>query len=284
MPCSPADMTNIGTVEPISSMRPLSAQRCCSVGTSSCQAGSAGPPVERAGAIGGPVDNRPQGQASTSSRKTRIRSLAQAPRGRRRRTPHSTIASSRDSEYVDTRRIRTVSSESARARASLLVLFLLGILLPLIDWRFGLDQTQELAESRTAAPAPVWPTDLAQWQALPKALDSYWNDAFGFRHTLLRWQAIASYDLGVSPTPNVIIGKCRGCSSPATNPSSSAADCTRFRQPNWTPGRSNWRPGERGFCGRALAACSWSCLTSTPSIRTRSPSVTAPWRGRRWTS
>ncbi len=33
---------------------------CCSAGTSSCQVASASPPLERAGAMGGPVDGRPR--------------------------------------------------------------------------------------------------------------------------------------------------------------------------------------------------------------------------------
>jgi alginate O-acetyltransferase complex protein AlgJ len=99
-------------------------------------------------------------------------------------------------------------SVSTRVYRSLLVaLFGLGIFLPLLGWCFALDHTPEPTENRTPAPAPSWPTDFAQLKALPPALESYWNDAFGFRRRLLRWNATAQYDLGVSGTAAVVIGE-----------------------------------------------------------------------------
>ena len=92
-------------------------------------------------------------------------------------------------------------------RGLLVLAFVLGITLPLLDWGFAIDDTPELIENRALAPLPKWPTDLRQWKALPAGLESYWNDAFGFRRQLIRWHAISRWALGVSASPNVIIGK-----------------------------------------------------------------------------
>jgi alginate O-acetyltransferase complex protein AlgJ len=103
------------------------------------------------------------------------------------------------------------SSDSAPGtpayRYALVVTFVIGIFLPLIDWRWSLDHSPELTENRVLAPAPAWPKNRTEWALLPKALERYWNDAFGFRRTLIRWQAEANYDLGVSSASNVVIGK-----------------------------------------------------------------------------
>jgi alginate O-acetyltransferase complex protein AlgJ len=92
-------------------------------------------------------------------------------------------------------------------RCVLVAVFVLGISLPLLDWRFDLDHTPRLTENRVPARAPDWPLDRRQWQALPASLEAYWNDAFGFRRQLIRWHAITRWALGVSASPNVIIGK-----------------------------------------------------------------------------
>lgn len=89
----------------------------------------------------------------------------------------------------------------------LVAAFALGIALPLLDWRFALDHTPELTENRVPAPAPSWPLNRKQLKALPASLEAYWNDAFGFRRQLIRWHAIARWELGVSASPDVIIGK-----------------------------------------------------------------------------
>jgi alginate O-acetyltransferase complex protein AlgJ len=99
------------------------------------------------------------------------------------------------------------SSRSYVYRWALVALFGVGISLPLLDWRFALDHTPELTENRVLAPAPAWPLTRAEWQALPPRLEKYWNDAFGFRRVLIRWHSIIRYQLGISPSPIVIIGK-----------------------------------------------------------------------------
>jgi alginate O-acetyltransferase complex protein AlgJ len=90
---------------------------------------------------------------------------------------------------------------------ALVVLFAVGISLPLADWKLAFDSTPELVENRVPAPKPQWPHDPAGWRALPKAIELYWNDAFGLRRRLIRWQAIAKYRWGISPTPFVVVGK-----------------------------------------------------------------------------
>jgi hypothetical protein len=92
------------------------------------------------------------------------------------------------------------------ARA-LVILFGVGLCLPLAEWKLAFDSTPELFENRVPAPKPHWPKDLAGWRALPKAIELYWNDAFGFRRRLIRWQATAKYFWGISPTPSAIVGK-----------------------------------------------------------------------------
>lgn len=89
----------------------------------------------------------------------------------------------------------------------LVAVFALGICSPLLDFRFDLDPGLELSENRPSALAPAWPKSIAEWQALPPALQSYWNDAFGFRRRLLHWNSVIQFAFGVSPTPNVVIGK-----------------------------------------------------------------------------
>ncbi len=92
-------------------------------------------------------------------------------------------------------------------RYVLVTLFVLGIFLPLLDWRFDLDPGLELTENRSAALAPTWPKNSDEWKALPGALQTYWNDAFGFRRRLLHWHAIARFKMGISPTGAVVIGR-----------------------------------------------------------------------------
>ena len=100
-----------------------------------------------------------------------------------------------------------VGSASLAYRWALVIAFLGAIFLPLIAWQWALDPSPDLAENRAPAPAPAWPRNRAAWQQLPKAIEAYWNDAFGFRRTLIRLQAGAQFELGVSPTPRVVIGK-----------------------------------------------------------------------------
>jgi hypothetical protein len=91
--------------------------------------------------------------------------------------------------------------------ALVVLLFALGLSLPLIDWAFRIDHTLELTENRVAAKAPHWPHSWAALKKLPKEIDAYWNDAFGFRRRLILWQAMARYRVGVSPSSQVIVGK-----------------------------------------------------------------------------
>ena len=94
-------------------------------------------------------------------------------------------------------------------RRVLVVLFGVGICLPLLDFRFELDPGLELSENRPAPMAPAWPKSAAEWSALPNLLQAYWNDAFGFRRRLIHWRSVTELALGVSPNPSVAIGKDR---------------------------------------------------------------------------
>jgi len=89
----------------------------------------------------------------------------------------------------------------------LLTLFAVGLALPLLDWALRLDRAAELAENRVSAPAPHRPKSWAELKQLPKAVEAYWNDAFGFRRRLIRWHALARYHLRVSPSSEVTVGR-----------------------------------------------------------------------------
>lgn len=79
---------------------------------------------------------------------------------------------------------------------------------PGLEQWLRLDDTAPVSENRAAAPPPGWPTTSSAVRGLPREFDAWINDHFGFRQRLLRWNALLKVKaLGVSPTPNVILGK-----------------------------------------------------------------------------
>jgi hypothetical protein len=88
-----------------------------------------------------------------------------------------------------------------------IAIFLASILAPSVDWWFSIDKTPELNENRSLAGPPAWPSDRASISAFPKALDAYWNDHFGFRRLLVSRNALLGYELGVSTSSQVIVGR-----------------------------------------------------------------------------
>jgi alginate O-acetyltransferase complex protein AlgJ len=96
---------------------------------------------------------------------------------------------------------------SATLDAMIVAVFLCGLVLPVLDRFFGLDHAPPLTERRTPAPLPGAPQDLTALRAFPSAFERYWNDAFGFRRTLVRSYNRMLVALGTSPLPDqVIIG------------------------------------------------------------------------------
>lgn len=103
-----------------------------------------------------------------------------------------------------------VEGESrSRSLANLLVaaLFVAATVAPIIDWWFAIDKTPDLIENRTPAPLPAWPGDKASIMKFPKDMNAYWNDHFGFRRLLVRSNAFAEYEFGISSSTNVVVGK-----------------------------------------------------------------------------
>ena len=60
--------------------------------------------------------------------------------------------------------------------------------LPTLDLFFGLDHAPTPNENRASATWPSFAFTLAQVHALPGSLEAYYNDHFGFRKRLIRWE------------------------------------------------------------------------------------------------
>jgi len=94
----------------------------------------------------------------------------------------------------------------AGADTVLVLVFLLAICLPAADALLDLDPTR-LAEKRRLAPPPVSRLSQPIEVSYTGAFESWWNDSFGFRRSLVVAYSRALLALGVSSTPSVIIGK-----------------------------------------------------------------------------
>jgi hypothetical protein len=88
----------------------------------------------------------------------------------------------------------------------LIVVFLTAICLPLADVFFDLDPTR-LSEKRRLAPPPAARSSQPLEVSYLAAFESWWNDSFGFRRSLVVGYSRALLALGVSPTPSVIVGR-----------------------------------------------------------------------------
>jgi alginate O-acetyltransferase complex protein AlgJ len=94
----------------------------------------------------------------------------------------------------------------ALADTVLVVGFLGAICLPAADALFDLDPTR-LSEKRRLAPPPVVRVSRPLEVSYTAAFESWWNDSFGFRRSLVVGYSRALLALGVSPTPSVIVGR-----------------------------------------------------------------------------
>jgi len=103
----------------------------------------------------------------------------------------------------------STSLASSTAHRLVAVGFLIAISLPIARWAFpgDPDPGTQLVENRTPAPLPRWPLSQTDWEALPRGLEAYWSDAFGFRDLLLRGNAIVNASFGISPNPSVILAR-----------------------------------------------------------------------------
>ncbi len=81
-----------------------------------------------------------------------------------------------------TNRIRTV------ANAMLILLFFTVLWIPLFDSVFKFDPSPAPNEKRALAEFPKFSPKPAAWRDYFAGLEKYYNDHFGFRKTLLRWE------------------------------------------------------------------------------------------------
>lgn len=85
--------------------------------------------------------------------------------------------------------------------------FIALILLPTLDFFFGLDPTPVVNENRNPAAAPVW-SGLENLQPTLGQSEKFFNDHFGFRQLLLRrYLRIKHKWFGSPPAADVIIGR-----------------------------------------------------------------------------
>jgi hypothetical protein len=85
-------------------------------------------------------------------------------------------------------------------------LFLIAIWLPLVLGAFS-RSTQSETEFRTFAPFPDVAWSVKRMKAFPREFEAYFNDHFGLRDLLLALHNSVKIDLGVSPSPKVVLGK-----------------------------------------------------------------------------
>lgn len=97
-------------------------------------------------------------------------------------------------------RLRTLSD------VVLIVVFLTAICLPVADVFFDLDPTR-LSEKRRLVSPPRARLNQPLEVSYTAAFESWWNDNFGFRRSLVVGYSRALLALGVSPTPSVIVGR-----------------------------------------------------------------------------
>jgi hypothetical protein len=92
-------------------------------------------------------------------------------------------------------------------RRALVAFFLAVIASPLAANFAGFDGANPLVENREMAPFPRVDGTWASLAALPGGLTAWFEDHFGFRSTLVRWDSEARYfGLGVSPAASVVKG------------------------------------------------------------------------------
>jgi hypothetical protein len=92
--------------------------------------------------------------------------------------------------------------------AAVTTLFVAALLTPGLVMVAGLDHDTTPGENRTLAAAPGRPATWAEWRSFPAAASRYFEDHFGLRARLVRWQALLRLRLfGVSASPDVIVGR-----------------------------------------------------------------------------
>jgi len=91
---------------------------------------------------------------------------------------------------------------------ALVIGFLAALATPGAVMLARLDAELPPAENRELAPLPAWPASGAALRAFPAAASQYFEDHFGLRARLVRWQAeLRLRALRVSASPDVILGR-----------------------------------------------------------------------------
>jgi alginate O-acetyltransferase complex protein AlgJ len=88
------------------------------------------------------------------------------------------------------------------------MLFVVAICSPAIGLVFHWQVMREQDENRRLANLPTLSTNPVSLTRFPEAFTAYFNDNFGFRPTLIKWQALARLRVfGMSASQRVIVGK-----------------------------------------------------------------------------
>lgn len=89
-----------------------------------------------------------------------------------------------------------------------IIIFIAALVLPVLGLALHIDISSPHSENRLPAPFPAFPRSPSAIGAFPEKFRAYFEDHFGFRNILIRWQALAKVRwLGVSSTSQVILGK-----------------------------------------------------------------------------
>lgn len=113
-------------------------------------------------------------------------------------------------EPLPTRTVQPSSTlrESRAGQAALVILFLAIISLPLAANIIGREGGDPEAENRELATFPTIDGSLKSIAAFPNAFGHWFEDHFGFRSTLVRWNGeLKMFGLHVSPSDTVLIGR-----------------------------------------------------------------------------
>lgn len=92
---------------------------------------------------------------------------------------------------------------------TLIAAFAGALAYPSIDpWLRPDAKRSALVEFRSPAKLPEHPRSIQEWQAYPSSFDAWFNDHFGLRDKLLRWNNLLDWFVfGVSPTSKLILGE-----------------------------------------------------------------------------
>lgn len=91
---------------------------------------------------------------------------------------------------------------------TLVLLFVVLVALPLADNIAGRDGADVVSENRELATFPPLSATLSSVAAWPNGFSQWFEDHFGFRAALVRWDAsLKLFHLHVSPSDSVIVGK-----------------------------------------------------------------------------